>query len=50
MGGDLGTKGLSFIAPGRSPTGNALIAAAASESGTVAVYEFDTEKDGDWLL
>ena len=50
VGGDLGTKGLSFIAPDQSPTGNALIAAAASESGTVAVYEFDTEKGGDWLL
>lgn len=50
VGGDLGTKGLSFIAPGRSGSANALIAAAASESGTVAIYEFETEKSGDWLL
>ena len=41
-GGDLGTKGLSFI---RSRTGKALIAAACSESGTVAVYEFAPHHD-----
>jgi 2',3'-cyclic-nucleotide 2'-phosphodiesterase / 3'-nucleotidase / 5'-nucleotidase len=38
-GGDLGTKGLSFI---RTWTGKVLIAAACSESGTVAIYEFAT--------
>ncbi len=40
VGGDLGTKGLTFISPDDSPTGKALIAAACSESGTVAMYEF----------
>jgi 2',3'-cyclic-nucleotide 2'-phosphodiesterase/3'-nucleotidase/5'-nucleotidase len=50
VGGDLGTKGLTFIGPDDSPTGNALIAAAHSESGTVAIYDFNTHHGSDWLL
>ena len=50
VGGDLGTKGLTFISPNDSPTGHALIAAAHSQSGTVAIYEFTTPHSSDWLL
>jgi hypothetical protein len=41
-GGDLGTKGLSFIG---TRHGKALIAAAFSKSGTVALYEFAPPRD-----